>query len=102
METKIKVIVKSIKRLSLEEVTKLKEEIQQIEIEKFNDVYVVIKIFNVNGNISKKIKDETTFETYYKFNYYDEGTVGTNVVLIPKERYSEKFEKELLDKYDIG
>ena len=58
---------------------------------------ILFESLNAWGNISQKIKDETGFNVNWEGK---PGNVGCNYVIIPKEKFTEKLKKEILDKYN--
>lgn len=87
-------------KLSLEEQDRVIEEMWTITRTLYWETYTHVEIFNKSGNISSTIKEETGFDCYWRSNKAGTGYIGTNVIVIPKEKYSEELEKELLIKYD--
>lgn len=94
----MKDILNKLETLSISELDKVVEEAKNWRWEKFHAKYKVVEVHDYNGNISRKIKDETNFSTQYSQEI--ENTIGTNHIIIPIEKYSKELEEELILKYN--
>ena len=77
------------------------EELKMCISDEKNKRYVYIPIINKDGNISRKINEETGFDCFHRYaqQEYTSG-IGTNYVKIPSGKFTEDLEKDLLKKYD--
>ena len=85
--------------LSISELDNLKDKLQWLRNEKFNNTYKVVEIYP-GERIEEKIKKETGFHCYHKScEGYSMGR-GTHVIVIPIEKYSNDLKNELISKYN--
>ena len=91
-------IIKFCKVLSITDLDILIEELQYIRNEKYNYTYKEVLIYPPN-KIVEQIKEETGFYCYHVPCENNYSGRGTHVIVIPKEKYSKKLEKELQIKY---
>lgn len=98
MKKNIKVIYDSCKDLSLKDLDILVDILRSKYSSDLHTKYLVVEVFNYDGNISSTIQKETGLECFHKpsFNY---GGIGTNIVLVPKDKNTTRLEKEIIEKY---
>ncbi len=94
---KIQTILDQVKDYSLNELSELVYQLKDIQSNKYRDTYKNINVYNGSGNITDKIHRDTNLQCYHVSSNI--GGVGTNVIMIPLDRYTEELEKELIDKY---
>ena len=85
--------------LSISELDNLKDKLQWLRNEKFNNTYKVVEIYP-GERIESKVTEATGFYYYHKHSKgYSMGR-GTHYIVIPIEKYSDSLNKELIEKYD--
>lgn len=84
--------------LSLDELENFIMELISLRNKKYNELFKTIKIYP-GRRIEGKIKEETG---YYCYHVPATGSAGrgTHIIVIPREKYTEELEKELIEKYD--
>ena len=85
---------------SIEELRQLSKDIKHLSNEKFSRAFEVVIVYHSAGNISEKISIETGFQCIYTRPGRYSMRRGTNIIIIPKEVYTEELRKELISKYE--
>lgn len=92
-------VINKCKKLSVDEISYIIEQLQYLQRDKFESLYKTINIYP-GEIIVDKIKKETGFECYHEScKGYSMGR-GTHVIVIPIEKYTDDLKKELIEKYD--
>lgn len=91
--------ISNFKDLTIPELDKLIEELGYLRREKFNNKYIVIDIYNYNGNIAREIKEATGLHCQHVASENGYG-IGTNKVIVARDQYTEKLKNDLLTKYN--
>ena len=95
---KVQNILDQVKDYSLNELSELIYRLKDIYRDKYRGTYRTIDIYNMSCNIVDRIKSETGYSCYY-LPAERSGCIGTNVIEVPLDKYTEDLEKELIDKY---
>jgi hypothetical protein len=85
--------------LSIIELDGLIDKLRAIRNQKFNEQFVEIEIHPGHYQV-ENIMRETGFHSYHKPCVRETMGRGTTYIVIPKDKYSEELEKELIEKYD--
>lgn len=85
------------KDLSLNEQAAIINELTDLRVEHFNEIYTIVEVYNAHANISHTIEKCTGFQAYHRGK---PGTQGVNKILVPKELYSEELKVALADYFD--
>lgn len=93
-------ITEEFSKLTLEEQRVALVEMTNIKNTLYWETYEHVDIFNSKGNISQTIQEETGFNCYWRQSELGAGYIGTNVIVIPKEKITEQLKQELKLKYN--
>jgi hypothetical protein len=90
-------ILKECSKFSINELTSLIHELENIHSKIYWDTYTEVYVYP-KSNIAKQITKETGFKCrYYYTDYPTEKNL--HIISIPLEKYSKQLEKELIEKY---